>query len=434
MADIGSLSPTDRLGAILQRTLPKLSPELASQLKAMITPQSLALMTLGFTAWAGAHLFGVGEAIDIVFAVVGVVSLGASAAGVAGDLVQVGNAVVNGKTDQDLDQAASHLATAITTLGVQGVQALLAKGYPTLPKVIKRPRIRPPQGGFKSVRLTWDQTLQAAFGETSYFGEMKVSGQGTRAERLLATYHEEVHQFFSLRFAPLAQFRGENRARSYVNSSLLRYIEEMFAEARAQYKVNGFPAGLRALAFPFEEDYVLLLQGGTIQPSQLRGKGFVPELMSLLGMLRLQTQTFDIWMRHSAQKKTSAQVILPAAAGGASGLPAARVTDMHVCPMFTGAVPHVGGPIAPPGCAHVLIGGKPAARQTDQAVCNGPMDMIATTAVKAVLIGGRPAARVADMTAHGGKIVQGYPSVFLNTGGSAGGGGGEGEGSGTVFA
>ena len=29
--------------------------------------------------------------------------------------------------------------------------------------------------------------------------------------------------------------------------------------------------------------------------------------------------------------------------------PAARVTDAHVCPMVTGTVPHVGGPIAPPG-------------------------------------------------------------------------------------
>ena len=41
--------------------------------------------------------------------------------------------------------------------------------------------------------------------------------------------------------------------------------------------------------------------------------------------------------------------------------PAARVTDMHTCPMVTALVPHVGGPILPPGCPTVLIGMMPAA-------------------------------------------------------------------------
>ena len=36
--------------------------------------------------------------------------------------------------------------------------------------------------------------------------------------------------------------------------------------------------------------------------------------------------------------------------------PASRITDMHVCPMLTGPVPHVGGPILPPGGMTVLIG------------------------------------------------------------------------------
>ena len=36
--------------------------------------------------------------------------------------------------------------------------------------------------------------------------------------------------------------------------------------------------------------------------------------------------------------------------------PAARLTDMHTCPMVTGVVPHVGGPILPPCEPTVLIG------------------------------------------------------------------------------
>ncbi len=92
--------------------------------------------------------------------------------------------------------------------------------------------------------------------------------------------------------------------------------------------------------------------------------------------------------------------------------PAARVSDMHVCPMVTGVVPHVGGPILPPGCPTVLIGGLPAARVGDMAVCVGPPDSIILGSFT-VLIGGTPAARMGDMTAHGGSIVMGFPMVMI---------------------
>lgn len=94
------------------------------------------------------------------------------------------------------------------------------------------------------------------------------------------------------------------------------------------------------------------------------------------------------------------------------GQPAARLTDMHVCPMVTGVVPHVGGPIAAPGAPTVLIGGLPAARVGDMCVCVGPPDVIALGSFK-VLIGGSPAARMGDMTAHAGAIVMGYPTVLI---------------------
>ncbi len=92
--------------------------------------------------------------------------------------------------------------------------------------------------------------------------------------------------------------------------------------------------------------------------------------------------------------------------------PAARVGDMHVCPMVTGTVPHVGGPIMPPGCVTVLIGNMPAARVGDMALCVGPPDSIVKGSAK-VMIGGMPAARMGDTTAHGGSIVAGYPKVMI---------------------
>lgn len=91
--------------------------------------------------------------------------------------------------------------------------------------------------------------------------------------------------------------------------------------------------------------------------------------------------------------------------------PAARISDMHTCPMVTGLVPHVGGPIST-GCPTVMIGFMPAARVSDMAVCVGPPDMIAMGSFT-VYIGGMPAARIGDMTVHGGVIVMGHPTVII---------------------
>lgn len=118
--------------------------------------------------------------------------------------------------------------------------------------------------------------------------------------------------------------------------------------------------------------------------------------------------------------------------------PAARLTDMHVCPMVTGIVPHVGGPITAPGAPTVLIEFLPAARMTDMATCVGPPDMIAMGS-PTVLIEFLMAARIGDPTAHGGVIVLGAPTVEIGEAGMGspsevmvtpppGGGGGGGRG------
>jgi uncharacterized Zn-binding protein involved in type VI secretion len=92
---------------------------------------------------------------------------------------------------------------------------------------------------------------------------------------------------------------------------------------------------------------------------------------------------------------------------------AARITDLHVCPMVNpGGVPHVGGPVIGPGTPTVLIGGMPAAVLGDSCVCAGPPDTIVKGSAT-VLIGGKPAARMGDSTAHGGSIVAGLPTVEI---------------------
>ena len=92
--------------------------------------------------------------------------------------------------------------------------------------------------------------------------------------------------------------------------------------------------------------------------------------------------------------------------------PAARINDFHVCPMVTGTVPHVGGPVIGPGEATVLIGGMPAAVVGDSATCSGPPDTIVAGS-GTVMIGGKPAARLGDSTSHGGSIVVGEFTVMI---------------------
>lgn len=92
--------------------------------------------------------------------------------------------------------------------------------------------------------------------------------------------------------------------------------------------------------------------------------------------------------------------------------PAARIGDNHVCPMVTGVVPHVGGPVTGPGVPTVLIGSIPAAVVGDLLACVGPPDTIVKGSAT-VLIGGKPAARLGDLTAHGGTIVVGLPTVMI---------------------
>lgn len=107
------------------------------------------------------------------------------------------------------------------------------------------------------------------------------------------------------------------------------------------------------------------------------------------------------------------------------GKPAARIGDMHVCPMVTPGtppIPHVGGPITGPGVPTVLIGGVPAATMGDMCTCVGPPDTIVLGSV-GVFIGGKPAARMGDQCGHGGKIVVGMPTVLIGEAGGGGGGG-----------
>jgi len=99
--------------------------------------------------------------------------------------------------------------------------------------------------------------------------------------------------------------------------------------------------------------------------------------------------------------------------------PAARITDMHTCPLVSpGPVPHVGGPVIT-GEPTVIVAGMPQARISDKCTCAGPPDVIVKGS-PTVIVGGMPAARMGDMTAHGGVIVTGAPNVLIGEAGAGG--------------
>ncbi len=114
---------------------------------------------------------------------------------------------------------------------------------------------------------------------------------------------------------------------------------------------------------------------------------------------------------------------------------AARLGDMHTCPMQTPGVPpipHVGGPILPACSVNVITMGMPQARVGDMAMCVGPPDSILKGSAS-VMVNNMPAARMGDPTVHGGQIVIGAPTVIIGDAGGGGGGGGAGVASSGVY-
>lgn len=94
------------------------------------------------------------------------------------------------------------------------------------------------------------------------------------------------------------------------------------------------------------------------------------------------------------------------------GKPAAVLSSHHVCPQYSGKIPHCGGPIVA-GSGNVFIGGLPAAKQGDQMICyGGPPDSVSAGS-GSVFINGKPAARMGDSSSHGGKIVAGIANVLI---------------------
>jgi hypothetical protein len=303
MANVASMNFQQRLGEVFQRTLPKLAPEARTQLAALITPESLAIISGVLVAWVVGHAFGYGEAIDIVIGVVGFAAIGLSVFTGIDELYLFARETYSATGDSDLDQAAGHLARAIAILGIQAVLALLFKGRPKGGRVPAGPEPTGPGFRYKPTIIK-TPALAAGEGSTTFWGDVEISTAGSPTDQAIVLLHEKLHQSLSPKFYLLRRFRVENRIGSYFRSSLYRYVEEALAETIGQVGVNGLSKTFVGLRFPVTNGYVYLTRAGGYS-SAMRGAGLVPETASLLATGAVQGFAFKIWFKPDVPKPSA---------------------------------------------------------------------------------------------------------------------------------
>lgn len=296
MANVATWSFERRLQETLTRTLPKLGPEARAQLAAIITPESIAIIAAVLLAWVVSHAFGVGEAIDIILLVTGVVAIGMAVFSGLDHLYEFASGAYNARSTNDLDVAADHLARAIGILGIQAVLAVLFRGRARGKRLdIGLSPPRAPGARYRPT-ITQNPAAPAGTGSTSFWGDIKVSTQGSATDRALVLLHERVHQTLAPRLYVLRNFRVNNRARSYFGSSLWRYVEEALAETAAQIGVNGMRQFFVGIRFPVQNGYVFLTRGGGYN-MYMAGRGVMPEGAALLTTGIAAGMTFNLYFK-----------------------------------------------------------------------------------------------------------------------------------------
>ncbi|MCG5054494.1 MAG: hypothetical protein KA712_16135 [Myxococcales bacterium] len=282
---IPSWSYEQRLSESIRQALPKVGPKAAEQLRGLLTPEAIAIVAGVLVAWIVSHAFGIGEIIDIILLVVGVLSVGWAIFSGIEHLYEFASLSYRAVSQHDLVKAGDHLARAVSILGVQAVLAVLFRGA-RAPKV-NRGSLRGASTGPRSqgIRykptITKDPSLPAGNGWTTKWGDIVVSTRGTGTEKALVLPHEKVHQFLTPKLLLFRNYRVNDTSSTYLQSSLWRYIEEALAETIAQVGAIGFRNFFTGLRFPVANGYVYLKAGGGFDAA-FKGHGVLRELGSLV--------------------------------------------------------------------------------------------------------------------------------------------------------
>jgi hypothetical protein len=270
---IANLSTEKKLERVLLKAATLLPGDAGEQLKAMVSPTSLAIMAGTLVVWAGAHFFGVGEIADLVLLLVGYVALGGVAVEAARHIAKFIQGTMKARSDADIDTAAQHLARAITLVGIQTVLILLFRKKPAdtfknswgrpMPKysaAFKSPLPSNP-GLFYKPKLRFTNTKFAGEGGTNPVGDIRIGRTGTGPQAIdairEAIFHEKVHQFLAPKLQIFREIRIYAAQSGYRRSYILRYLEEAMAETIALLRSRGLSRGtlLQGLRFPIGPRY-----------------------------------------------------------------------------------------------------------------------------------------------------------------------------------
>jgi hypothetical protein len=317
VAKVASWSFEKRLEETFTRTLPKLGPEARAQLQAVIDPTSLAIISGVLVAWVVSHAVGIGEIIDIIILALGITAIGFAVFTGLDYLYDFAAGVYQAKTIHDIDKAADDLAKAISILGIQAVLAILFRGAKS-PRTGKGGRIpreilgdAPPKTPGIRFKPTVIKTpeLPAGEGVTSFWGNIFISTYSSADDYAAILLHERVHQFLTPKLYILREYRVNNRAASYLRSSLYRYIEEALAETIAQVGIYGIRQFFTGIRFPVKSGYMFLTKGGGFDP-YFAGSGAITEAAGLIfnGMVsgiafELRFQPANVPVRGISAKK-----------------------------------------------------------------------------------------------------------------------------------
>lgn len=295
MADVAQMDFADRLGAVFEKTLPRLGPKAREQLAQLIEPESLAIIAGVLVAWIVGHAFGVGEVVDIILLVVGAFSIGFAIFTGIDELYDFAKRTYTARSDNDLDTASSHLAKAIAILGIEAVLAVLFRGRPRGRRMnVGTPPPRGPGWRYRPKTDMHADLRPGNHGSTNAWGDIKISRHSTPQVRDIALLHEQVHRFLTAKFYPLRVYRVENRFGSYFNTSLYRYFEEALAQTIALVGRAGFARVFEGIGFPVRNGYVYLTRGGGYNPL-MKGSGLLPEFASLIGAGTAHGYAYQLW-------------------------------------------------------------------------------------------------------------------------------------------
>ena len=279
---VGQMSDSEKVAEAIRRAIPLLPAEIREEVKALLTPEALAVAVGVLVVWAASHFIGVGEIVDVVLLAVGAVTLGAVAFKAGEELIGFAMKSVNATKSEDLDRAAQHFADAVALIGIQAVMTLLFKGRPraftkpykkaatVTPKTIARSAPPRTRGRFYKPKTTADPTMRAGEGGTSIFGDIVYSSRGSTDTRSLVRIHEKVHQFLTPKLYLFRNVRLAVRMNGYMKSFILRYLEEALAETIAQVGVFGWRSAINGITFPVKNGYLTIRDPLTLNARQIR--------------------------------------------------------------------------------------------------------------------------------------------------------------------